>query len=91
MIIYVIFLILYYFFLQKENRFFGNRLITKAQLSKLNDSSLSKMTCDLLGIVFDKQELRESCLTGKQAHVNKNKHAEIKQLDTARLADVEGI
>ncbi|XP_039308423.1 uncharacterized protein LOC120356777 [Solenopsis invicta] len=78
----------------KGNRFFGNRLITKAQLSKLNDSSLSKMACDLLGIVFDKKELRESCLTGKQALVNKNKHgnqAEIKQLDTARLADVEGI
>jgi len=33
------------FCLQNGCRYFGNRLVTKAQLAKLNDSSLSKLTC----------------------------------------------
>jgi len=36
------------FCLQNGCRYFGNRLVTKAQLAKLNDSLLSKLTCDLL-------------------------------------------
>jgi len=57
---------------QNGCRYFGNCLVTKAQLAKLNDSSLSKLTCDLLTTVFDKQELRESSLTGQKANANKN-------------------
>jgi len=77
------------FCLQNGCRYFGNRLVTKAQLAKLNDSSLSKLTCDLLTIVFDKQELRESSLTGQKANANKNKDA-TKKLDPDRIAAVEG-
>jgi len=77
------------FCLQNGCRYFGNRLVTKAQLAKLNDSSLSKLTCDLLTIVFDKQELRESSLTGQKANANKNKDA-TKKLDPDRVAAVEG-
>jgi len=50
---------------------------------------LSKLTCDLLTIVFDKQELRESSLTGQKANANKNKDA-TKKLDPNRVAAVEG-
>ncbi|XP_025997130.1 uncharacterized protein LOC113005589 [Solenopsis invicta] len=72
----------------KGNRFFGNRLITKAQLSKLNDSSLSKMACDLLGIVFDKKELRESSPASK--HLSTKINTEIKRKSSNWiLLDVE--
>jgi len=40
-------------------------------------------------IVFDKQELRESSLTGQKANANKNKDA-TKKLDPDRVAAVEG-
>lgn len=68
--------------------YFGDRLVTKVQLAKLNDSSLSKLTGDLLSIVFDKKELKESSLTGQKANANKNKIA-TKKLDPDRVAAVE--
>ena len=51
------------------------------------------MASELLGLVFDREELRESSLTGKQANANKGKNcpkASTQQLDPTRVADIAG-
>ena len=64
-------------------------------MEKINDKDgLSIMASELLGLVFDREKLRESSLTGKQANANKGKNCPAKvltqQLDPTRVADVAG-
>jgi len=77
-----------------EGRNFGSRFVTNIQLEKLNDKDgISGMTCELLALVFDRDELRNSSLTGKPANANKGKEcpkAASQQLDPVRVADVAG-
>ncbi|XP_071569983.1 uncharacterized protein [Temnothorax nylanderi] len=73
-------------------RYFGFKHITNTQLSKVNDSSVSKLTCDLLSLVYEKTELRNSSLTGSIANANKSSNLDKKsteKLDPVRLKAVE--
>ncbi|XP_071642993.1 uncharacterized protein [Temnothorax longispinosus] len=73
-------------------RYFGLKHITNTQLSKVNDSSISKLTCDLLSLVYEKTELRNSSLTGSIANANKSSNLDKKsteKLDPVRLKAVE--
>ncbi|XP_024874671.1 uncharacterized protein LOC112456403, partial [Temnothorax curvispinosus] len=73
-------------------RYFELKHITNTQLSKVNDSSISKLTCDLLSLVYEKTELRNSSLTGSIANANKSSNLDKKsteKLDPVRLKAVE--
>lgn len=69
-------------------RYFGSKHITNTQLSKINDSSVLKLTCDLLSLIYEKTELRNSSLTGYVAYANKSLNLDKKsteKLDPVRL------
>jgi len=73
-------------------RYFGLKHITDIQLNKVNDSSVSKLTCDLLSLVYEKTELRNSSLTGSVANANKSLNPDKKsteKLDPVRLKAIE--
>lgn len=73
-------------------RYFGSKHITNTQLSKINDSSVLKLICDLLSLIYEKTELRNSSLTRSVANANKSLNLDKKsteKLDPVRLKAIE--
>lgn len=50
-----------------------NVMVNTAQLAKCNHSSISKLTCDLLTLLFTRDELSGSSLTGKVSNIHLKK------------------
>ncbi|XP_025989354.2 uncharacterized protein LOC105201057 isoform X2 [Solenopsis invicta] len=66
-------------------------LISASRLKNCNRNSISQYTCDLLSVVFFKEELASSSLTGKVANTMKEKNVIPKtRLDPKRLEAIEG-
>ncbi|XP_077279156.1 uncharacterized protein LOC143906775 [Temnothorax americanus] len=65
---------------------FGGVLVSKKTLQNCHPSKVSKLTTDLMTVIFSQSEMAESSLTGKIAnmHKSRNKCGEVrekKQLD----------
>jgi hypothetical protein len=66
-------------------------LISASRLRNCNKNSISQYTCDLLSVVFSKEELASSSLTGKVANTMKGTNVIPKaRLDPKRLEAIEG-
>lgn len=79
-------------FLQHKTITFGGREYSYNKIACCNRNSLSKFTTELTSIVFDRQELAESSLTGKVSNFQKNNPNAIakKQLCPQRVQDMLG-
>lgn len=65
--------------------------VSANRLRNCNRNSISQYTCDLLSVVFTKEELASSSLTGKVANTMKGTNVTPKaRLHPKRLEAVEG-
>lgn len=79
-------------FLQEKIVTIGGRECSSYKISCCNRSSVSKFTVELASIVFDKEELAESCLTGKISNFQKSNPNAVakKQLCPMRVQGMQG-
>ncbi|XP_011688267.1 PREDICTED: uncharacterized protein LOC105450218 [Wasmannia auropunctata] len=65
-------------------------LVSANRLRHCNRNSISQYTCDLLSVVFSKEELASSSLTGKVANTMKGNVTPKARLNPKRLEAIEG-
>lgn len=66
-------------------------LVSPSRFRNCNKNSISQYTCDLLSVVFSRQELASSSLTGKVSNTLKGTNATPKpRLNAKRLDAIEG-
>ncbi|XP_015595130.1 uncharacterized protein LOC107267665 [Cephus cinctus] len=74
---------------------FGGILVSKKALQSCHQTKISKLTTDLMTVVFSATEMAESSLTGKIAkmHKERNKSGEVRQkkeLDPSKIQAIIG-
>lgn len=72
---------------------FGGKgvLVNAGRLRNCNKNSISQYTCDLLSVVFSREELASSSLTGKVPNTMKGTNVTPKpRLNSERLEAIEG-